>query len=247
MNLVHSIPVEQVGTCPEQMHHVISLIMQKKFHATEIGDYFLGNVLVDNQKVMVSNYANQVESRLLNQNDKEAHRLWLAYFEFFFPPEDDLVIEPDLFDAIREKEHWKVHFFFQRLRPSKKSDYKWHFSTSRLCCSAETSSAKTSSAETEVSPILFHYAFELNISGCGSESLEEADYAQKYHSRFELLSKREKEIIKLIVEGKSSCEISMILYISTHTVNNHRKNIIRKLEINNLCQLTKFAMSFHII
>lgn len=237
MNLVHSLPVEQVGTCPDQMHRVINLIMQRRFHATEIGDYFVGNVLVDNQKVMVSNYANKVESRLLNQNDKEAHQLWLAYFEFFFPPEDDIVIEPELFEVIQQKEHWKVHFFFQRLRPSKKSDYKWHFSTTRLC----------SSEEENVSPILFHYAFELNISGCGAENFEETDYAQKYHSRFELLSKREKEIIKLIVEGKSSCEISIILYISTHTVNNHRKNIIRKLEINNLCQLTKFAMSFHII
>jgi LuxR family transcriptional regulator len=237
MNLVHSLPVEQLGTCPDQMHRVINLIMQRRFHATEIGDYFVGNVLVDNQKVMVSNYANKVESRLLNQNDKEAHQLWLAYFEFFFPPEDDIVIEPELFEAIQQKEHWKVHFFFQRLRPAKKSDYKWHFSTSSLCPSGRE----------DISPILFHYAFELNSSGCSSESLEETDYAQKYQRRFELLSKREKEIIKLIVEGKSSCEISIILYISTHTVNNHRKNVIRKLEINNLCQLTKFAMSFHII
>ncbi|AOM79970.1 response regulator transcription factor [Pedobacter steynii] len=243
MNLVHSLPVEQLEACPDQMHAVMNRIMQKKFHATEIGEYFLGNVLVDNQKVMVNAYANRVESKFLNQNDKEAHKLWLAYFEFFFPPEDEgIVLEPELFKAIEHKDHWKVHFFFQCLRPSRKSDYKWHFSTSRIYMSG---------AE-QLSPIVFHYAFELNISGlnisgCDSDSQEDGSFTQKYYNRFMLLSKREKEIIRLIVEGKSSCEISTILYISPHTVNNHRKNIIRKLEINNLCQLTKFAMSFHII
>lgn len=55
------------------------------------------------------------------------------------------------------------------------------------------------------------------------------------------LSKQEKEIIKFIVEGKTSKEIAKILFITKNTVDTHRKNIGRKLEINNNSSLIKFA------
>lgn len=55
------------------------------------------------------------------------------------------------------------------------------------------------------------------------------------------LSKQEKEIIKLIVQGKTSKEIADNLSISKTTVDTHRKNINRKLEITNSSSLIKFA------
>jgi DNA-binding NarL/FixJ family response regulator len=55
------------------------------------------------------------------------------------------------------------------------------------------------------------------------------------------LSKQEKEIIKLIIDGKTSNEIAQLLSISKTTVDTHRKNINRKLEISNSSSLIKFA------
>jgi DNA-binding NarL/FixJ family response regulator len=55
------------------------------------------------------------------------------------------------------------------------------------------------------------------------------------------LSKQEKEIIKYIVEGKTSKEIAKLLFITKNTVDTHRKNINRKLEINSNSMLIKFA------
>lgn len=55
------------------------------------------------------------------------------------------------------------------------------------------------------------------------------------------LSKQEKEIIKYIVEGKTSREIATLLFITKNTVDTHRKNINRKLEISNNSSLIKFA------
>jgi two-component system nitrate/nitrite response regulator NarL len=55
------------------------------------------------------------------------------------------------------------------------------------------------------------------------------------------LSKQEKEIIKFIVEGKTSKEIAKLLFITKNTVDTHRKNINRKLEINSNSTLIKFA------
>ncbi|MEO8794090.1 MAG: helix-turn-helix transcriptional regulator [Daejeonella sp.] len=61
------------------------------------------------------------------------------------------------------------------------------------------------------------------------------------------LTKREKEIVNLIADGKTSQNISIILYISIHTVNNHRKNIYKKLHTNNLAGLIRFAIHSHLI
>jgi two-component system nitrate/nitrite response regulator NarL len=55
------------------------------------------------------------------------------------------------------------------------------------------------------------------------------------------LSNQEKELIKLIVAGKTSKEISVELNISKNTVDTHRKNIHKKLELSNSGSLIKFA------
>ncbi|MEM9888219.1 MAG: response regulator transcription factor [Bacteroidota bacterium] len=56
------------------------------------------------------------------------------------------------------------------------------------------------------------------------------------------LSKREKEILSLISQGYTSVGISEALFISKHTVETHRKNILRKLNFNSSTELVKFAV-----
>lgn len=56
------------------------------------------------------------------------------------------------------------------------------------------------------------------------------------------LSLREEEILRLIAKGKSSKEIADMLFLSSKTVDAHRKNIMDKLEIRNLPDLTKYAL-----
>lgn len=60
----------------------------------------------------------------------------------------------------------------------------------------------------------------------------------------ELLTKREKEIFYLILEGQSSSEIAKQLYISVLTVKKHRKNIIRKLGTKGKLEFLKFLINF---
>ena len=58
----------------------------------------------------------------------------------------------------------------------------------------------------------------------------------------QLVTPRERSILKLIVEGKTDGEISGILHISDKTVSTHRKNMLAKLNLRNTAQLVKFAM-----
>ncbi|CAM1373619.1 response regulator [Tenacibaculum xiamenense] len=57
-----------------------------------------------------------------------------------------------------------------------------------------------------------------------------------------VLSNREKEILHLIANGKTSKQISEILFIAKTTVDTHRKNMIRKLALSNGNELVKYAI-----
>ncbi|MBK6976365.1 MAG: response regulator transcription factor [Cytophagaceae bacterium] len=58
--------------------------------------------------------------------------------------------------------------------------------------------------------------------------------------------KREKEIIKLLTQGKSNTEIGESLFLSFHTIKTHRKNIYNKLGISNLIELVEIAQKMHL-
>lgn len=61
-------------------------------------------------------------------------------------------------------------------------------------------------------------------------------------SELEKLSSREREVLQLIAEGKSSAEVAQVLHISIRTVDTHRHNIMEKLDIHSIAGLTKFAI-----
>lgn len=61
------------------------------------------------------------------------------------------------------------------------------------------------------------------------------------------LSPREKEVLKWLIEGKSSWDISGILHISKNTVNFHIKNLFQKLDVVNRTQAVSEALRRNII
>jgi DNA-binding NarL/FixJ family response regulator len=61
------------------------------------------------------------------------------------------------------------------------------------------------------------------------------------------LTNTEKEVLRLIALGKSTKEIAGERFLSIHTIITHRKNIFRKLEVNNLHEATKYALRAGII
>jgi len=56
------------------------------------------------------------------------------------------------------------------------------------------------------------------------------------------LTPRERQVLQLVVEGKTSVEIAEILYLSPKTVETYRSNLMSKLEISDLPSLVKFAI-----
>ncbi len=75
---------------------------------------------------------------------------------------------------------------------------------------------------------------------------EHASLADDFRKRL-CLSRREQEILVLISRGLSSQRIGQTLYISKHTVETHRKNILRKLDFNSSTELVKFAVQQRLV
>jgi len=61
-------------------------------------------------------------------------------------------------------------------------------------------------------------------------------------SAYSLLGSRERQILQLLAEGHTSSEIGRQLHASTTTVDSHRRNIMRKLDVHSVAELTKFAI-----
>ncbi len=56
------------------------------------------------------------------------------------------------------------------------------------------------------------------------------------------ISLREREVLQLVAEGKSTKEIAASLYVSIKTVESHRRQIMNRLSLKSIAELTKFAI-----
>ena len=61
-------------------------------------------------------------------------------------------------------------------------------------------------------------------------------------SVFALLSPREREVLQLIAEGKTTLQIADVMHVSAKTIETHRHHIMQKLQITSIAELTKYAI-----
>ncbi len=79
----------------------------------------------------------------------------------------------------------------------------------------------------------------------------EAEKALKYENELQnklpKLTKREKEVLTLIVDGLTNHQIAEKLFVSIDTIDSHRKNLHSKLNVNNTAMLIKFATDNNLV
>lgn len=78
------------------------------------------------------------------------------------------------------------------------------------------------------------------------------DYVREIRNRgvedsYELLTGRERELLQLLAEGKTTKEAAAYLQLSPYTVDTHRGNLMRKLNVNSLAELILYAVRKGII
>lgn len=91
------------------------------------------------------------------------------------------------------------------------------------------------------------YQVPFYLSSSLKQDLENKKMFRDHFAEKMKLTRRELELIPLLAGGKSSTQIAHELFISTHTIDTHRKNIFKKLKINNIIELVNFAHENHLL
>ena len=94
-----------------------------------------------------------------------------------------------------------------------------------------------------VIPYIWIKLFFLKYAESMLEIVEDREVLDSIYERYNV-SKREQDILKLILDGKSNKEIEAALFISYHTVKNHVYNLYQKLGIKNRYELVHFITKF---
>ena len=61
------------------------------------------------------------------------------------------------------------------------------------------------------------------------------------------LTQREKEVLNMVIAGKSNKEVAYVLGISPKTVSVHRSNIMKKLDVHNIFELLRAVSRYHLL
>jgi DNA-binding CsgD family transcriptional regulator len=85
------------------------------------------------------------------------------------------------------------------------------------------------------------FAFKLN------RIRKQEQFRKTYNDSFLSLTNREKEILQCLSEGYNNPQIGEKLFISRRTVEQHRKNINRKLKVKSYADLLRYALAFNLV
>ncbi len=89
--------------------------------------------------------------------------------------------------------------------------------------------------------------FSPEVSGAVLSMANVPDYLNRKKRNSGTITHREIDVLRLIASGKTNREISDHLFISAGTVDKHRQNLMRKLDIHDVAGLTRYAIENNII
>lgn len=72
-------------------------------------------------------------------------------------------------------------------------------------------------------------------------------FVKNHRNKFDTLSKREKQVFVLVVNGKTTSEIGELLFVEPCTVSSHRKKIKEKLNLKSIFDWYKYAKAFELV
>lgn len=102
---------------------------------------------------------------------------------------------------------------------------------------------KSASKEEIEEAILSAYEGKLYLS----MDINTVDVNTQINAVVPAISTREKEVLGLIAEGLTNSQIAAQLFISLHTVESHRKNLLIKFDANNTATLIKLAVRYNLV
>jgi DNA-binding NarL/FixJ family response regulator len=145
-------------------------------------------------------------------------------------------------EAINEIKKWDPRIKTLMLTMHKRKEYLYEALTAGADgyllkedtnCELMVAIEKIRAGGTYVSPTLSNYLADYLVAICRQRDLPAGDP----------LSPRERQVLKLLAEGKSNKATAELLFISVKTVEHHRASIMKKLSLHNIAELVRYALS----
>ncbi|GGH83030.1 DNA-binding CsgD family transcriptional regulator [Filimonas zeae] len=207
----------------------------------ETADQYPGVVIIHNVQDLSILYMNAPGLRQLNISLEQLRAMSnMEYHNRYFNPDDAKDYVPKI-RRLLESNSDETITFFQQVRTCPKRGWVWHMSSIKILLRDQEEQPLLSiTTSIPVNP-------DQHITGKVSRLLDENQFLRNHYHTFSQLGKREKEILKWLALGKNAGEIAALLFIAPTTVETHRRNIKRKLNVATIYELIEFARAFDLI
>lgn len=186
-------------------------------------------------------YMSEKGLNILGITLKELIEMGPDYHSRFFNPEDAKDYVPKILGLLERNNNKEVISYFQQVKHAETNEWKWYLSCTSIFMQDENGNPLlTITCATPVDA-------QHHIAAKAERILKENNFLRANFPVFESLTKREREILTKMALGESSVKIAKKLSISEMTANTHRRNIKRKLSIENNYDITRFAQAFDLI
>jgi DNA-binding CsgD family transcriptional regulator len=204
-------------------------------------DLHPGITIVHNLLTTSVEYMSRRGLDLLQTSLAALQALGADYYQRFFNPVDAQDYTPRIYELLQSADPACVVSFFQQVRTTENSEYTWYFSTTRvLLRDADHQPLLLITTANPVDP-LHHVTHKV------SRLLEENNFLRQHAPRFASLTRREREVLRLLALGHTAPQIGAELFLSTQTIETHRRNLRQKLRVESQFELGQYARAFDLI
>lgn len=228
-----------------QLYGISKGLKHGEFDVPDIGEIVPASLMLqelDGLRPTGCSYMNNWGCERLGATVDEVNALGDAYYERYFVAEEMQSILAGVHSYMITGNFDKPFNLFQRVKLYGDTDYTWFYTVLKVITIRDTPRSAQKMAVLS-SPVTGMDSLIARVN----KTLEQDPYIRLHYRQFAMLTNREKEIITLLANGKSTSQITDQLFISTHTVSTHRKNIIRKTGCKSFAQLMKFAIAFDLL
>jgi DNA-binding CsgD family transcriptional regulator len=225
---------ELITLSSEQVNQFGKEIVKEISILEEFTEFFPCFIHLNNYSDLAINYLNKYGLERFEKSLEEIVNGGVDFIQSVVHPSSTEVVVPILFEFIKSEQKERTLFYEQKVRYTINKNYKNHLSFSTM-------------SETNNSLLTFSFPAEVIEEFIRKRIFKENPIDETYIDKYSNLTKREKEVLKYVVTGKTNNEIGEQLCLSKLTVKTHRQNINKKLGTNKISELTRIASYFDII
>ena len=188
----------------------------------KVSDLLPGVIIINDVAKNKVAYMSQRGLDILKVTFEELDTIGQDYFFKYFNQEDVIAYYPKYLELMGKNDPEEKMTYFQQVRSDENEPWVWYLSVTKILLienNAATLSLTITQPVTELA----------NVTNKLDKLMEEHIFLKESLNKFSMLSKREKEVLKHLAEGKKNEEIAIELFISVNTAKTHRKKIKQKL------------------